>query len=319
MFSSSIHNTFFYEEKSQENLSSNFLMLFSRLEAAKQINTRQVYTPVRQDKSQFQSTKYTSKRSASIHENNQLNLISPFSEQRLSCSTSQHNVSSYIEHAKGFNIHNDKLAATGNIFSKRQDWSIINKLPIEKQNTIHIRLEDEGPYGNDEIRYFVLSHLSKLGIKELNCVFCNCLMPVYDRFPLVDGTLFASPYSYDTHNQIPVFVSEKRQFIYGICLKCLNGSDPKHEIKCKHCNDSWQKFGKQIQIGTFYKYDLFAANPCCQMRVNCNKCHKQLLDLKTGALPYFSLYSEKTKCPHCFSEDYHFIKQLNKIFLEKNL
>jgi len=112
----------------------------------------------------------------------------------------------------------EKLATTGNIFQQRENWSIINKLPIDKQNTIHIRLEDEGPYGNDETRCFVLSHLSKLGIKELNCVFCNCLMPVYDR---------------------------------------------------------------------------------------------------TGALPYFSLYSEKTKCPHCFSEDYHFIKQLNKIFLEK--
>ena len=211
----------------------------------------------------------------------------------------------------------EKLATTGNIFQQRENWSIINKLPIDKQNTIHIRLEDEGPYGNDETRCFVLSHLSKLGIKELNCLFCSCLMPVYDRFPLVDGTLFASPYSYDTQNQIPVLVSEKHQFINGICLKCLNGSDSKHEIKCKHCNESWQKFGKQIQIGTFYKYDLLAANPCCQMRVNCNKCNKQLLDLQKCALPYFSLYSEKTKCPYCFSEDYHFIKELNKIFLEK--
>lgn len=81
----------------------------------------------------------------------------------------------------------EKLATTGNIFEKRDDWSVLGRIPISKQNTIHIRLEDEGPYGNDETRCFVLSHFSSLGIKQLNCVFCSSDLIVYDRFPLIDG------------------------------------------------------------------------------------------------------------------------------------
>lgn len=81
----------------------------------------------------------------------------------------------------------EKLATTGNIFQKREDWSVLSRIPIVKQNTIHIRLEDEGPYGNDETRCFVLSHFSSLGIKELSCIVCSSPMIVFDRFPLVDG------------------------------------------------------------------------------------------------------------------------------------
>ena len=79
-------------------------------------------------------------------------------------------------------INEEKLAKTGNMFARREDWSIISKLPINKQNTIHIRLEDEGPYGNDETRCFVLSHFSSLGVRELSCIFCSCELIVYDRY-----------------------------------------------------------------------------------------------------------------------------------------
>ena len=34
----------------------------------------------------------------------------------------------------------EKLATTGNIFQRREDWSILTKIPISKQNTIHIRI-----------------------------------------------------------------------------------------------------------------------------------------------------------------------------------
>ncbi|CAF0985988.1 unnamed protein product, partial [Didymodactylos carnosus] len=64
----------------------------------------------------------------------------------------------------------EKHAAAGNIFEHRQDWSILNRVPLHKRNAIHIRLEDEGPYGNDETRCFVLSQLSVLGCTELNCI-----------------------------------------------------------------------------------------------------------------------------------------------------
>lgn len=82
---------------------------------------------------------------------------------------------------RSLDVSDEKLAKTGNSFQRREDWSIIAKLPVNKQNTIDIRLEDEGPYGNDETRCFVLSHFSLLGVHELSCVFCGCELVVYDR------------------------------------------------------------------------------------------------------------------------------------------
>ena len=61
------------------------------------------------------------------------------SSSLLSLSNSNSNSSSRI-----YDSFEEKLAITGNIFQKRDDWSIISKLPINKQNSIHIRVNDEG-------------------------------------------------------------------------------------------------------------------------------------------------------------------------------
>lgn len=210
----------------------------------------------------------------------------------------------------------EKLSKTGNIFEKRDDWSILYKLPICKQNTLHIRVEDEGPYGNDEIRCFVLSHFSSLGIKQIKCIFCSCNLTIYDRFPLIDGTLFVSPYNYNKDISIPTYISNKQQFMYAICLKCLNGEHD-HEIKCKHCRKSWQNSGgSSLQIGTLYKYDLFAAFPCCQNRLNCTRCDKSLIDVESAHMQYFSSFSEEKECPSCKTKSLHFIKPLDEIYLK---
>jgi hypothetical protein len=213
--------------------------------------------------------------------------------------------------------YEEKLATTGNIFQRRDDWSILSKLPISKQNTVHIRLEDEGPYGNDETRCFVLSHFSSLNIKELNCIFCDCPCVIYDRFPLVDGTLFVSPCMYDKSRSIPAIVSNKQQYINAVCLKCLLG-EPEHEIKCSGCSKQWQTIGgSAFQIGTLYKFDLFASLPCCQKRLNCLNCNKNILDynaVQNSDNFFFSWYSEEKECPNCRIKAYHFIKPLKEIF-----
>jgi hypothetical protein len=242
-----------------------------------------------------------------------------------------------------FDSFEEKLATTGNIFQKRDDWSIINKLPVNKQNTIHMRLEDEGPFGNDEIRCFVLSHFSSLGIKELSCVFCDCNLIIYDRFPLIDGTLFLSPFIYDskkaistqlpnktlqqnsqiqqyqTHKQSDVYLQkEKSQYIYAICLKCLM-QEKDHEIKCKNCSKSWQTMGgNSLQIGTLYKYDIFAAFPCCQSRLNCNNCKSHIMNIDSDTVHFFSSYTDEKECEVCKKKDYHFIKPLNDIFIKQS-
>ena len=240
-------------------------------------------------------------------------------------STSQSN-------SKIFDSFEEKVATTGNIFQRRDDWSILTKVPIKKQNTIHIRLEDEGPYGNDETRCFVLSHFSSLGIKNISCIFCSCDLVIYDRFPLVDGTLFLSPVDYDKAKSIPSAVSNKKQYVYAVCLKCLTnsfsspnspsangccGSD--HEVVCKFCSKSWQKTGgSSLQIGTLYKYDIFASFPCCASRLTCSnsKCNKPIMDVETAGSQYFSSFSEEKECPSCKVKAYHFIKPLREIFLK---
>jgi hypothetical protein len=53
--------------------------------------------------------------------------------------------------------------------------------------------EDEGNHGNDDTRCFILSTLASQGRSKVHCVLCEERMPVFDRYPLVDGTFFLSP------------------------------------------------------------------------------------------------------------------------------
>lgn len=68
----------------------------------------------------------------------------------------------------------EKLVHSGNMFKAREDLKpFLAQIPLCKQNAVHIRLEDEGPYGNDETRCFLLSHFSTLGIRSMCCVLCK--------------------------------------------------------------------------------------------------------------------------------------------------
>jgi hypothetical protein len=281
---------------------------------------------------------YKSNTNRSNTSSNNLGLNNTFSSafQSSNLNSFQTSTSSTIStsnsNSKIFDSFEEKLAMTGNIFKKREDWSVIAKLPINKQNTMHIRLDDEGPYGNDETRCFVLSHFSSLGVKNVTCLCCSCELDIYDRFPLVDGTLFLSPVDYDKAKSIPSAVTNKKQYVYAVCLKCLTnsfsspnspsangccGSD--HEVVCKFCSKSWQKTGgSSLQIGTLYKYDIFASFPCCASRLTCSnsKCNKPIMDVETAGSQYFSSFSEEKECPSCKVKAYHFIKPLREIFLK---
>jgi hypothetical protein len=238
--------------------------------------------------------------------NNTRNLLSLI-DNNISTSSSSGLRSELDESNKSFE---ENIAISGNMFHKRDGWSVLERIPAPKQNTIHIRLEDEGPFGNDEIRCYVLSHFSSLGIRELKCVFCNDELKIYDRFPLIDGTLFLSPYAYDKEKAIKAGIANKDQFIYAVCLKCLNGLN---NIKCKWCNKIWNS--ESLQIGTLYKYDIFAAFPCCQKRLCCNKCNEPLVDINDQCgLPYFSSYSQEIECQNCKFKSHHFIKPLDSTY-----
>ena len=72
------------------------------------------------------------------------------------------------------------------------------------------------------------------------------------RFPLIDGTLFVSPILYDPKKGVSSLISNKKQFIYGICLNCLSATDPDHKIECSFCHKPWLN-GRTLQIGSLIK------------------------------------------------------------------
>ena len=197
-------------------------------------------------------------------------------------------------------------AAAGNIFRRRADFSAFNILPRHQQNPYHIKMEDEGPYGNDDTRCFVLSNLSSHQVTSANCVVCNNNMPVFDRYPLIDGTFFLSPQRYNTDLQV---LSDHRPvYLNAVCMRCLEGA---RDLRCLACRRRWN--GSTLVLGTMYSYDIFAAQPCCAVRLSCKNCKRSILD-PSCPLQFFSEYSHSIVCPFCKHEDCHFVKPLNQCF-----
>ncbi|XP_067676111.1 headcase protein-like [Haliotis asinina] len=201
-------------------------------------------------------------------------------------------------------------AAAGNIFKKRQDFSAFNIVPRVRQNPYNIKMEDEGPYGNDDVRSFVLSALSSYKLTSIPCVLCKTNLPVFDHYPLIDGTFFLSPQAYD-ERVVQVIWEGRIQFLNSICVCCMEG---KADIKCASCKRKWNS--STYVLGTMYTYDIFAAMPCCQKRLTCKHCRRAVVDVKSG-LNFFSQYSQMIICPYCKANDYHFIRPLNETYIVK--
>lgn len=196
------------------------------------------------------------------------------------------------------------------MFAKRCDLSAFSILPKHKQNPYHIKMEDDALNGNDDVHSFVLNHLSSYKITSLHCLLCKNELCVFDRYPLVDGTLFLSPQAYD--NQALQVISEGRlQYINAVCVSCLEGGN---DVRCVACKRKWD--GSSLLLGSMYSYDIFAAMPCCQKRLTCKHCRRAVVDVGSG-LPYFSEYSHMIPCPYCKAYDYHFIRPLCETFAVK--
>lgn len=201
-------------------------------------------------------------------------------------------------------------AAAGNIFRRRTDFSVFNVLPRHQQNPYHIKMEDEGPHGNDETRCFVLTNLSTHQVTAVRCVVCSHDMPVFDKYPLIDGTFFLSPQRYNS--DLMVLADHRMLYMNAVCMKCLDGG--RQTLQCRSCRSPW--LGSAFVIGSMYAYDIFAAMPCCARRLSCKNCHGGIID-PGCAFQFFSEYSKLIQCPHCKVEDFHFIKPLEDCFTAK--
>lgn len=232
----------------------------------------------------------------------------------------------------GQSLQNQTGATNGvSLFKRRSDLSAFKNLPRYKQNPYYIKMEDEGSHGNDDTRLFVLSTLSSHKMGSLPCVLCKCELPVFDRYPLIDGTLFLSPQSYlqqsgsgkennssnnhlgsGDHKQVQIDFDGKLQYLNAVCICCLEG---RTDVRCSFCKKRWD--GSTLLLGTMYSYDIFAAMPCCPKRLTCKYCRRAVVDVTAG-LPYYSEYSHRIQCPYCKVKDYHFIRPLYETFFVKN-
>ncbi|MBN3318594.1 HDC protein, partial [Atractosteus spatula] len=209
------------------------------------------------------------------------------------------------EHAGSLSLPRLASADTPVQFLRRLDLSeLLAHIPRHKLNTYHVRMEDDAHAGQGEdLRKFILAALSASHRNVVNCALCHRVLPVFEQFPLVDGTLFLSPSRHDEiEYDVPCHLQGRLMHLYAICVDCLEGV---HKIICIKCKSRWD--GSWHQLGTMYTYDILAASPCCQARLNCKHCGKPVIDVRVGML-YFSEYSNVQQCPHCGNLDYHFVK-----------
>lgn len=189
-------------------------------------------------------------------------------------------------------------------FPWRTDFAtMVTILPRQKINPCHIKMDDD--VQNDDPRSFVLKALFSNSQTSMNCVMCKRDLPVFANYPLLDGTFFLSPRELTTSGCIELDLQSRTLYLTAVCMHCLQGKP--RAVKCKFCDTKWD--GSSHQIGTLYWYDIFAASPCCDRRVECRKCGKPVADSDNGK-QYFSDYSRPFECPHCSFVDCHYVKPL---------
>ena len=202
---------------------------------------------------------------------------------------------------------------SGTMFGRRPDYSTFNILPRTKINSYHIRMEDETSHGNDDIRTLILSTLSSNGMNCVHCIVCSSSMPIFERFPLIDGTFFLSPRQHSKAAVQIVGASIERKFLNAVCMGCMEGWNS--SLRCRSCRTKWD--GSHLILGSMYSYDIFAAVPCCISRLKCCNCNN--LAISAGRrLEFFSDYSQNLACSHCGIKDFHFVKPLYITFMPSN-
>ncbi|XP_031436986.1 headcase protein homolog isoform X2 [Clupea harengus] len=169
---------------------------------------------------------------------------------------------SHMEHIGGCPLPHLAPGDSPVQFLRRLDLSeLLTHIPRHKLNTYHVRMEDDAYAGQGEdLRKFILSALSACHRNVVNCALCQRTLPIFEQFPLVDGTLFLSPSRHEEiEYDVPCHLQGRLMHLYAICVDCLEGV---HKIVCIKCKSRWD--GSWHQLGTLYTFDILAASPCCQ-------------------------------------------------------
>ena len=266
------------------------------------------------------------------------------------------------ERLSGFDFFETKeQAASGNIFARRRDLNGFagtanparGGLARPRLNAYSIRLEDDGPQGDDETKTFVLTNLTAYRATSVRCLVCAEQLTVFDRYPLIDGTFFLSPIDHtepadpceplsplgreadpsgsgskwpgDGVVAFPVTYENRPMYLNALCMWCLQGTET--SVLCAHCAAAWD--GSVLMLGSMYSFDVFASRVCCDARLACanRQCGRAVVDASTltslagsgggsgSAFRYYSYLSRAVTCPHCGMEAHHFVKPLRTHFV----
>ncbi|PAA76848.1 hypothetical protein BOX15_Mlig022366g2 [Macrostomum lignano] len=200
-----------------------------------------------------------------------------------------------------------QLRNRGNIFRRRLDnFDSLKVLPRSKQNKFHIVTEDDSSTENDELKSLVLTTLTACRSPQVPCVLCGHQMPVYDHFPLIDGTFFLSPVRHRSSDGPAC----GKGFLHAVCLHCAcRTRQPQLHSRCRYCQHTWD--GSHLLVGGIYTFDVLACSPCCPERLLCSHCRRPLVT-EPGDLPTaFSQFSQPLACPHCRTADFHFVRSVS--------
>ena len=146
-------------------------------------------------------------------------------------------------------------------------------------------------------------------LHRMSCVICKSNLPIFGKFPMIDGTFFLSPKSYISPGLPVETKSNGVHYLNALCISCLEGWC--QDLICVYCGQIW--IGNRLILGSMYSYDIFASRDCCENRLCCNSCKKPI----ARKLDLFCEYSKRIKCTHCGVEDFHFIKPLSETFVQR--
>jgi hypothetical protein len=200
-------------------------------------------------------------------------------------------------------FHDAQVVAHGSIFGHREDLSSLYEcLPAWKVNGIHVKLEDDCPQGNDDVRIFILRTLGAQNRRQVPCALCNRAITVYDRYPLLDGTFFVSPINQNNAG-VSVRFESKPCFLLALCVHCMEAHTVYQCAICGSCE--WAPWTRMI-VGGLYTYDLLSCRACCQRC--CRHCGAAL-PLNTAEHSY-TAQCQSFMCSNCGVNDYHLLRDV---------
>uniref|UniRef100_A0A0N5AIF7 Headcase domain-containing protein n=1 Tax=Syphacia muris TaxID=451379 RepID=A0A0N5AIF7_9BILA len=219
------------------------------------------------------------------------------------------------KNAEKFNFFEDEqVKLTGSIFGHRENMDDLKLLlPKDRLNGFNIKLEDDCPQGGDDVRLSVLKALGTHNYRTIPCVLCLRPLVVYDRYPLVDGTLFLSPVQ---HSKEPVCMKLdlKYSYLHAICVSCMHT-----KWSCARCEKNDWFLGSTLVVGTLYTYDVLSTSLCCPPI--CRICLSPILmtDWQRSSIEKlqgnFQILVEQSPCSGCGQQDYHCIRRTDSFKL----